>query len=134
MGGFCSLECFVGTGSHRHFVFLRFPFSQNQHVRHFLNFSFANLGAQFVGDRIDRYAYLGSFEQGFDRSRARNEVIVHRQNANLFGCEPSREITCKMFDKKAAKSLHRSKGSAVNHDRTVLLVVRPNILEVKALR
>ena len=102
-------------------------------MRYFLNLSLANLGAQFVGDRIDCYPNLGSFEQGFNFPRAWYKVIVHRQNANLFRCQPGREIAREMFDENAAKTFHRAKGSTVNHDRAVLLVVRTDVVEVKAL-
>ena len=66
--------------------------------------------------------------------RARDVAVGHRHDTHLLRRKPCRERTGKVLGDNADEALDRAEHHAVDHDRTMLLTVRADILQFKALR
>ena len=81
---------------------------------------------------IDRHAQVGREQLRVQSLGVLNHLIADGDDSDLFGREPEREISPEMLNEHAAETLHRAKGRAVNHDRTVRGIVGSDVGKVEA--
>ena len=62
------------------------------------------------------------------------KLFANGQNSDLFRRKPQGEIAGEVFDEDANKSFHRSKWCAVDHYRTMRLIVCPGVVQPKPFR
>ena len=122
------------TRTHRDDIVVDLVVTDYEHIGDLLKLCFADLvtglfgtGVHFATDTL----ILHSVHQLFAEFVV---TVCDRQDLDLNGSKPCRELTCKVLGKDAYKALDGAEYDAVDHDRTVTLVVCADILGLKALR
>ena len=93
-----SIEVRVAPRAQGDLVLLRFPFSNDHHVRNFVRFRPAYFGPEFgrLCVHAGPYAFLlKQFQAVLGKG---NQVIIHWKNSYLFGSQPGGEISSKVFN------------------------------------
>ena len=101
-------------------------------MRDLIQFSAADFGPNLIGMAIHGHADARSFELIQQIGAVVVNLLADGQEADLLGRKPKGEITREVFDQHAAESFHRTERRAVNHDRTMRLIVRADVAEVES--
>jgi hypothetical protein len=90
--------------------------TDDQHGVHLHLLSVLHLAVNLVARGINRRAHSILAELALDRPGVIDEryFIADRQDADLLGAEPEREVSCIVLDEEANESLVRAERRAVN--------------------
>ena len=81
---------------------------------------------------VDRRAHATGLECSHEFVGVARALLGDRQDAHLLGVEPAGERSREVLDEHTDEALHRAEWRAVDHHRTVRLVVLPRVGEVEA--
>src|SRR5690606_2109652 len=122
------------AAAHGHRPGLHLALAEDGHERDLLELGIADPIAQRLGAAVEAGAQAGPAQLLDERLPGGVEPVVDGQDAHPFGCEPHRERPAVVLDQPAHEPLHRAQQRAVDHDWPVRAVVRPDVLELEALR
>src|SRR5581483_2799197 len=131
-GGTLLLTCAAHADGDR--VRLRFAGTDHRQVRNLHEVSFPYAVLQGFGARIEMGANARGDETFVHGSCRWRDIVRQRQNAYLFRREPDRKRARVVLDQATDEALHRADEDAVQHDRTVRLIVGTGVLELESLR
>ena len=61
------------------------------------------------------------------------EFLANREDYRLLRSQPQRQVASCVFKQDSHETLHRAKWRTVNHHRTVFLIVRASVFQLKTL-
>src|SRR5688572_25825783 len=110
------------------------PVAGYQHVRDLLKLRLPDLIANLLLPVVELHAQPGGGELVADAGGVDEVTVGNRQHNGLNRSQPQRPGTGVMLDQQADEALERAENRAVDHDRPMFRVVRPDVLEVEPLR
>ena len=109
-----------------------FSFAYYEHIRSLLELSFTYLVADFLVSVVEMYSDSCLVELLCNLCAVIVERVRYGKNLNLYGREPKRERACEMLCDNADESFDRAENNAVDHDGTMLFVVRAGVFKLES--
>ena len=123
----------TGERAHGDGVILRFLVAEHEHIRDLLTLRFTDLIADLLIAQVGLDAQASLLQAVGDVLGVIVRAVGDGHDLDLHGREPQRERTGVVLGEDADEALDRAEAHTVDHDRAMLLTVRADILEVKAL-
>src|SRR5688572_6167355 len=101
---------------------------------HFGEFGVPDFAADFVAAGVKFSAHTVAAKFVDDGLRVAGLLIANGEHTDLLWRKPKRKIPGKMLDENADEPLEAAERRAVNHHRTMTLVVGADVFELEPLR